>query len=49
LQQQQQRAMLRHTYAHAVYPVTGYKFGQKGAKPDKDGSAADRMARLKAK
>ncbi|KIY98598.1 Cleavage and polyadenylation specificity factor subunit 5 [Monoraphidium neglectum] len=41
--------MLRHTYAHAVYPVTGYKFGQKGAKPDKDGSAADRMARLKAK
>lgn len=41
--------MLRHTYAHAVYPVAGYKFGQKAPKNEKEGNTQDRMARLKAK
>lgn len=41
--------MLRHTYAHAVYPVDGYKFGQKSAKQEKGGSAVEIMGRLKSK
>jgi hypothetical protein len=41
--------MLRHTYSHAVYPVSGYKFGSKDAKPEKPGDLPERMARFKAK
>jgi hypothetical protein len=41
--------MLRPTYAHAVYPVSGYKFGQKAAKQEKDGTVEERLRRLKAK
>jgi hypothetical protein len=41
--------MLRHTYAHAVYPVGGYKFGQKAPKPEKEGGVGEKMARIKSK
>ena len=41
--------MMRPTYAHAVYPVSGYKFGHKAAKLEKDSGVPERMARFKAK
>lgn len=41
--------MLRSTYAHAVYPVGGYKFGHKASKTEKDGAGPDKLARLRSK
>jgi hypothetical protein len=41
--------MQRPTYAHAVYPLEGYKFGHKPSKQEKEGGAQERLARLRAK
>lgn len=41
--------MLRAQYTHVVYPVGGYKFGQKGARPEKEGGGHERLGRMRAK
>jgi hypothetical protein len=35
--------------AYSVFPVGNYKFGSKPAKTEKDNSAHERLARIKAK